>query len=127
MRGQCSLALFSLACYEGGAKDPVALWHELKSNNAPYIAFDEEDHFPAAFGHLMGYGASYYGYLWSKVIAHDCFSKVLEGGLLNPTVGQRIRDCILSKGGSLDANVLVEDFLGRPVSQDAFLADLGLA
>ena len=128
VRGQCSLALFSLACYEPGEKkDTVALWHEIKGGNAPYIAFDPQDHFPAAFGHLMGYGAGYYGYLWSKVIAHDCFEKVLEGGLLNPEMGREFRDKILSKGGSVDPNILVESFLGREVRQDAFLADLGLA
>ncbi len=46
--------------------------------------FDTEGHFHTSFGHLDGYGARYYGYLWSKVYALDLFGHIRKFGLLNP-------------------------------------------
>ena len=124
--GQCNYALYSLNCYGQHSPDVLGLWQSIWGNN-PHVGCDESSHEQATFGHLMGYGAGYYGYLWSNVIAHDCFTKVKEGGLLNPEMGRELRDKVLSKGGSVDPNTLVESFLGREVHQDAFLEGLGLA
>ena len=40
----------------------------------------------------------------------------------NPAPAHRYRDRILAAGGSKDAAVLVEEFLGRPFAFDAFAA-----
>ncbi|MEZ4818520.1 MAG: M3 family metallopeptidase [Bdellovibrionota bacterium] len=37
----------------------------------------------ASFGHLMGYDAGYYGYMWSSVYAFDMFSLFEEKGILD--------------------------------------------
>jgi thimet oligopeptidase len=79
-------------------------------------------HFQAAFGHLSGYTSAYYTYLWSLVIAKDLFSEFDPAALFEPTVARRYRDRILAPGGTKDAAELVEDFLGRPFSFDAFAA-----
>jgi len=39
-----------------------------------------------AFGHLNGYSAIYYTYMWSLVIAKDMFTEFKEDGLLTPQV-----------------------------------------
>ncbi len=70
--------------------------------------------FEASFGHLDGYSAIYYTYMWSLVIAKDLFSEFKKKGLLDPAVSGRYRQFILAPGGSKDANRLVEEFLGRP-------------
>lgn len=75
----------------------------------------------AGFGHLTGYGASYYTYQWSLVIARDLLS-AFGGELLDPDVARRYRRRILEPGGSRDASDLVEDFLGRPFAFDAYAA-----
>ena len=90
------------------------------------IQFDEDDHFYASFGHLTGYGARYYGYMWSKVFAHHLFAHIKREGLLNPVTGQRYIAAVLSPGGSKDPNDLLYDFLGMAPNQDAFLLDMGL-
>lgn len=89
----------------------------------PYL---EETHMQAGFGHLFGYDAAYYGYLWSKVYGDDMFTAFEEGGVLNPEVGMRYRHEIYEKGGTLDGIDLARNFLGREPNNKAFLRDLGL-
>ena len=47
-------------------------------------------------------------------------------GMLEQEAGRYYRDKILAKGGTLDGLDLVEGYLGRPPSMDAFLESLGL-
>ena len=84
------------------------------------------NYFQAAFGHLDGYGARYYAYLWSKVYALDLFDHIKKYGLLNPEIGVHYAQKVLGKGGSQPPMELLKDFLGREPNQDAFLKDLGL-
>jgi thimet oligopeptidase len=80
----------------------------------------------AAFGHLNGYGASYYGYLWSKVYAEDMFSVFEKNGVMDQKTGLRYRDIILSKGSTEEEYDLVKQFLSREPNQEAFFKSLGL-
>jgi len=79
----------------------------------------------ASFGHLIGYAAGYYGYLWSKVYAQDLFSPFLKHGL-DPVLGSKFRRIILASGGSEDPMNLIRRFLGRPPRNNAFLKTIGL-
>ncbi len=81
-------------------------------------------HSYAAFGHLNGYSAIYYTYVWSKAIALDLFTRFQADGMRNPRTAMRYRKMVLEPGGSQDANVLIENFLGRPLSLDAFKTEL---
>ena len=83
-------------------------------------------HFQGSFGHLTGYQAGYYGYMWSLVYAQDMFQRFKGLGMLNPEAGAYYRDKVLSKGGTEDSLDLVTDYLGREPSMDAFLESLGL-
>jgi thimet oligopeptidase len=82
--------------------------------------FLDGTHFHASFGHLEGYSSAYYTYMWSLVIAKDLFSAFDRDDLFAPDTAQRYRDRILVQGGRRDAADLVEDFLGRPYTIDAF-------
>lgn len=92
----------------------------------PYVYQDENSHAQCNFGHLAGYGAKYYGYLWSKVFALDLFEHIKQFGLLNPEIGMVYEEKVIGKGGSASPESLLEDFLGRKPNQKAFLKDLGL-
>lgn len=82
----------------------------------------------ASFGHLMGgYDAGYYGYLWSEVIAEDFFGEFAKAGLRNPQTGLKFRKEILERGGTLEEEEMVENFLGRKVSNKPFLKSIGLS
>lgn len=76
-------------------------------------------HFTSGFGHLTGYGASYYTYQWSLVIARDLLT-AFGDDLMNPEVAARYRRAVLEPGGTKDAAELVRDFLGRDYSFDAY-------
>lgn len=80
--------------------------------------------FQDAFSHLGGYGAAYYTYRWSVVIADDMFTRFQQNGLRDRATAERYRRLVLQPGGSKPAAELVADFLGRPISLDAYKAKL---
>ena len=85
----------------------------------PYLA---GTHMQCHFGHLDGYSSAYYTYMWSLVIAKDMFSAFDREDLFDPEVAGAYRDKVLAQGGRRDAADLVEDFLGRPYTFDAYAA-----
>lgn len=82
--------------------------------------------FPASFGHMFGYDAGYYGYLWSEVFGDDMFSRFENEGLTDRSVGMAYRKEVLEPNGAKDADDLLVAFLGRPPSNEAFLKKLGI-
>ena len=73
-----------------------------------------DSHIWASFGHLGGYSSAYYTYLWDKVIAEDFFLQFDHQSLLAGDAPMRYRRVVLEPGGSMSANDLVKNFLGRP-------------
>jgi thimet oligopeptidase len=76
-------------------------------------------HMYASFGHLSGYSSAYYTYMWDKVIAEDFFEQFDSKNLLAGDTPLRYRRTVLEPGGSVSANDLVKNFLGRPQSMGA--------
>jgi thimet oligopeptidase len=124
---QCAFAFLSLHCYENGErKDTNKLVRDMYAKYFSFIRFEPQGHFQASFGHLNGYSAYYYSYMWSKVFALDMFDYIKKQGLLNPEVGEKLINDVLGRGGSADPNELIVEFLGRKPKQDAFLKDIGI-
>jgi peptidyl-dipeptidase Dcp len=80
------------------------------------------------FSHIWdgGYSAGYYAYTWSEVLDDDAFAWFREHGGLTRENGQRFRDMILSRGGTVDAATLYRNFRGRDPSVDALIEERGL-
>jgi thimet oligopeptidase len=78
-----------------------------------------ETHQWASFGHLGGYSSAYYTYLWDKVIAEDFFLQFDHKDLLAGDAPMKYRRIVLEPGGSMSANDLVKNFLGRPQNMTA--------
>ena len=74
----------------------------------------------ASFTHLIGYSSNYYTYMFDKVIALDFFAQFDRSNLLEGPTAMRYRRAILEPGGSRPGTQLIEDFLGREQTMDAF-------
>ena len=120
-RQQMFYAALSLNYYN---RDPAKLdlLATMKELQARYSIYDylEGDHFYSNFGHLDGYSAMYYTYMWSKVIATDMFTRFDTEGMRNAGTARAYRDEVLATGGSRPAAESVKAFLGREYSFDAF-------
>ncbi|MEQ8925860.1 MAG: M3 family metallopeptidase [Fulvivirga sp.] len=127
--GQVHYGIYDMTLYDGykftEEEDTGDLWHRLYKENTVLNSIPGT-HPEASFGHLNGYGSSYYGYMWSLVYAQDMFSKFEEEGILNPKVGQAYREHILSKGSTVDEMQMLKNFLGREPNDEAFVKSLGL-
>jgi thimet oligopeptidase len=114
VRQQMFYAATSLAFHDRdpAGLDTTALSAELQERYTPFRHVDGT-YFQESFGHIEGYSAIYYTYMWSLVIAKDLFTVFHQEGLLDPAPASRYRRAILEPGGSAKAADLVRSFLGR--------------
>jgi peptidyl-dipeptidase Dcp len=84
-------------------------------------------HFLHVFaGH--GYASAYYSYMWSEVLDADAFDAFREAGdAFDPAIAARLRDEILSAGGSREPGEAYKAFRGRLPTPDALLRKRGFA
>ena len=115
---------YAALSYDFHTRETDDLTARLRELMARYSVFPylEGTHMHCAFGHLDGYSSAYYTYMWSLVIAKDMFSAFDKDDLFDPEVAGAYRDKVLAQGGRRDAADLVEDFLGRPYTFDAYAA-----
>jgi len=99
--------------------DAEAVAAELAAAFSPYPPVGGFTHFVANFGHLMGYSAIYYTYMWSEAIAQAMLQPFKRAGFYDPSTSLRYRDLVLRPGGALPAASLLYSFLGEPPSLDA--------
>jgi len=80
------------------------------------------------FSHIWGggYAAGYYAYLWSELIDDDAYYWFKENGGMTRANGQRFRDMILSRGGTMDEAALYRAFRGRDPIVEPLLLERGL-
>ena len=90
------------------------------------VPYAEESNFICSFGHLNGYGANYYGYLWSKVYAEDMFSLFKRNGVMDAKTGLSYRKNILERASTIEDKDRLKNFLGRAPYSKAFLHSLGV-
>ncbi len=85
--------------------------------------------FSPSFNHIFsgGYAAGYYSYKWAEVLEADAFAYFKERGIFSREAAEHFRKTLLSRGGSVDADVLYRDFRGRDPQPEALLEKLGLS
>jgi thimet oligopeptidase len=119
---QLNYASFDMDIHNKAPGDPLVEWDRME--NATLLGHIPQTQFPGQFDHLMnGYGAGYYGYMWSEVMALDMLSRY-QAKLMNPAVGMRYRKTILSRGSEATGSELVRDFLGRAPNSKAFFDEI---
>jgi len=123
---QMFFATFDYTVHTRSRADTVALGYEIYKDLLG-IEEVEGSNIGANLGHLIGYDAGYYGYMWSLVFSQDMFAtRFAKEGILNPATGMDYRNMILRPGGSQDGMVMLKNFLGREPNQEAFLKSKGL-
>jgi thimet oligopeptidase len=90
---------------------------QLQYSMFPHV---EGTHFELSFGHLDGYTAAYYTYMWSLSISKDLLTPFKEGGMMNHDIAMKYRREILERGGTMDAADQIRNFLGRDYTFNAF-------
>ena len=81
-----------------------------------------------SFSHIFqgGYSAGYYSYKWAEVLDADAFEYFKEEGIFNPSVAQKLKKSVLSKGGTEKPMILYKKFRGRAPKPEALLRRAGL-
>ncbi|PFH49704.1 hypothetical protein AMATHDRAFT_62721 [Amanita thiersii Skay4041] len=70
--------------------------------------------FQTQFGHLFGYGATYYSYLFDRAIASKIWRQLFATSPLVREIGERYKRRILKHGGGKDPWVMVAHLLNAP-------------
>lgn len=115
-------ASYDIDLYDSTPEDALEVWkrHE-GATPYGYVAGTE---FPGTFGHIAGgYAAGYYGYMYSEAIGLDLLS-AFGDKLMNPQVGAKLRETIMSAGGEQSAQAMVRAFLGREASNETFYREI---
>ncbi|MBN2804288.1 MAG: Zn-dependent oligopeptidase [Deltaproteobacteria bacterium] len=117
--GEISLKFHMLSKDELDTVNLLDVTKEIQEQYSPY-PYVKDTYVYASFGHLNGYGSEYYSYMWSLKLAKDLFTRFTKEGMLNPKTWADYKAKIISQGGSVDAEKMVEDFLGRKTDFNAF-------
>ncbi|KAJ3567992.1 hypothetical protein NP233_g6003 [Leucocoprinus birnbaumii] len=90
--------------------------HELENlvNTKGLIPHVPGTSFQTQFGHLFGYGATYYSYLFDRAIASRVWKQVFEKEPLNRELGEKYRSEVLRWGGGRDPWEMVSKLLNSP-------------
>lgn len=123
-RRQMVQTLLALDIHEKNITVPLNTYFQTLAKDILGFTYTSTSLFPAGFGHMDGYAAAYYVYVYSKMYCDDFASVFKKSGMENKNVGLRYRTEILEVGASREESVSVERFLGRPINIQAFLDNL---
>ena len=125
MQNQIVLSNFDQAIFgpSGDQRTPTKdIWAAVHKQSG--VPFAENTHWFTNVGHLVTYGAGYYGYLYSQVFADAIWNELFHQQSLNRSAGERIWKKMLIHGGARDANIMLEDLLGHKPTVDHYWKSL---
>ena len=120
--GQLGLAVADMTLHTAVPQETTRLFNqiaELITGVAPQKGMSRE----GSMGHLVGYGACYYSYLWSEVYSDDAYSRFKKEGVFSGP-GMSWRREVLEKGSSRPEMESLRAYLGREPNAEAFLEKL---
>ena len=119
--GQILLAVLDQTYHSRGAMDPafdstgaLAELHD-RRGIVPYVPGTS---WQTQFGHLFGYGATYYSYLFDRAIAARVWRQLFAHDPLNRETGERYKNEILKHGGGEDPWAMLGSLLAAPELTD---------
>jgi len=132
MLRQIEFALFDVLLhseYDPAGDESVQQLLDRVRSEVAVIAPPAFNRFQNSFSHIFagGYAAGYYSYKWAEVLSADVYATFEEEGVLNADTAARLRNELLSIGGSREIMDAFVAFRGRKPSVDALLRHSGLA
>ncbi|TVY62741.1 Mitochondrial intermediate peptidase [Lachnellula suecica] len=118
---QIILSLLDQECHSAAALDPsfntTQLYHNLQTKYSKQPTDPPGTSWQGFFGHLFGYGGTYYSYLFDRVLARRVWQMVFmsgrEAGSVSRSRGERLKENLLKWGGARDPwrclSTLLED------------------
>ncbi|ORY05442.1 zincin [Basidiobolus meristosporus CBS 931.73] len=80
-------------------------------NNVALMPYVPDTHWQVQFGHLFGYGAGYYSYLFGRALAQRMWKGSFEVDPLARESGERFKNEVLSWGGGRDPWLCIGEML----------------
>ncbi|KAL2114669.1 hypothetical protein VUR80DRAFT_2649 [Thermomyces stellatus] len=107
---QIILAIADQVYHSAAAGDPsfdsTKVWHEVQAEYAVGPRDDSSTSWQGFFGHLFGYGSTYYSYLFDRVLAERVWKVVFKAGEGDAAVsrenGEWLKENLLKWGGGRD-------------------------
>ncbi|KAG6549911.1 hypothetical protein Mapa_008421 [Marchantia paleacea] len=124
---QLLFGLFDQMVHTSSKVDTTGLLTKLHPEVMEGIQMADGTNFGASFSHIVGgYDAAYYGYLWSEVFSADMFASKFKWNVLSRATGREYREKVLRPGACKDGLDILEEFLGREPTEEAFLRSKGV-
>lgn len=107
---QIILSLLDQECHSEAAVDPsfntTKLYHDLQAKYSRQPTDPPGTSWQGFFGHLFGYGGTYYSYLFDRVLARRVWQTVFMSGHAEGSIsrerGERFKENLLKWGGARD-------------------------
>ncbi|XP_074309933.1 putative thimet oligopeptidase [Silene latifolia] len=120
--------LFDQIIYSADNVDLLEVFKFLHPKVMLGLPFLEGTNPASCFPHsAVGYEASCYSRIWSKVFAADLYASKFHDGILNHHIGMQFRNKVLAPGGAKDPLECLTNFLGREPSVQAFVDNIALS
>lgn len=92
--------------------DVVAIYQQLERDLK--VLVDDKSNWCGKFGHLFGYGATYYSYLFDRAIASKIWDTLFAQEPYSRPSGEKFKNQVLKWGGSKDPWNCIADVLDKP-------------
>mmetsp|Transcript_46109 Transcript_46109/g.111704 ORF Transcript_46109/g.111704 Transcript_46109/m.111704 type:complete len:705 (+) Transcript_46109:36-2150(+) len=113
MQSQLVLSKFDQQIFGAnkGSQTTQEIWDALhREHGVPHA---DGSHWYTNVGHIVTYGAGYYGYLYAQVFASSIWNTHFQGQSLKRSSGDLIWKKVLIHGGSKEPSMMLEDLIGR--------------
>lgn len=127
---QLNFGMLDMAYHTTSPEDinDIKKFEDIVTNKTSMFPLSDYSCFSTSFSHIFagGYSAGYYSYKWAEVLDADAFEYFKENGIFNREIGEKFKECVLSKGGTKHPMELYKDFRGAEPDNKALLKRAGL-
>jgi mitochondrial intermediate peptidase len=124
MQNQLVLASFDQAIFgtqptnSPDMAHPMQVWETVHLHRN--VPFASGTHWFTNVGHLVTYGAGYYGYLYSQMFADAIWNQLFRSRSMRREAGVKLWKTLLQHGGAKDPNIILAELLGQKPTVETY-------